>query len=348
VIADLGSGGSQRVVLNLLSHWGNKGKSFLLVTFSDEASDFYKYNGRSIRIVSKYHKKKFGAPLIFNLSKVLRLRNIIKKFKPRTTISFITETNVIFLLSSVLLATKKIISERNDPYKQHINLYWQFLRDITYSWADVVTVNSYNALAFYQAKSYKNLKYVPNPITIFSHPPVHAREKIILSIGRLHHQKGYDLLLPLLSDFFNKNHDWKYLVIGSGEERTSLGQIINLHGLNDNVHIIDPTPNIADYYMKASCFILPSRYEGNSNALMEAMYLKLPCLISSDVGLGHPFLSHKINCLFFDLKKENSLAEMLDHVVSNSEILQNITLNAHNEIVKNFSLAYEVWDKIAD
>ena len=90
---------------------------------------------------------------------------------------------------------KLIICERNDMENQNIGKIWHIFRRIFYRFADKITTNSkknYNMLKRYTKKN--RIYFIPNHI-LQKKLPAKKQEKIILSVGRLHPQKGFPELI---------------------------------------------------------------------------------------------------------------------------------------------------------
>ena len=109
-----------------------------------------------------------------------------------------------------------------------------------------------------------------------------SNRHIFFSAGRLEHQKGFDLAL----DAFAKLHDSKFswLIAGCGSQHAALSSKIKSLGLADKVKLIGYIPNVCNLIGAADCFLLPSRFEGSSQALLEALYLGVPAIASAVDG----------------------------------------------------------------
>lgn len=59
--------------------------------------------------------------------------------------------------------------------------------------------------------------------------------KIILSVGRLTYQKGFDILLDVANIVLKKYKDWKWIILGEGEERQNIENKIKSLGLEEKV-----------------------------------------------------------------------------------------------------------------
>ena len=94
----------------------------------------------------------------------------MKKINNGIGFSFISKTNIIFMVASFNLNIKRIISERNNPKLQSLTKVWSKLRYIYYKKADILTVNSIDALDFHaQYVDNKKIMYLPNLIKPLNH-----------------------------------------------------------------------------------------------------------------------------------------------------------------------------------
>jgi len=123
--------------------------------------------------------------------------------------------------------------------------------------------------------------YNPNPFTDVENQIMisEGKQKIVLSVGRLTYQKGFDLLLEswaLLPDSLRT--EWTLKIAGEGEDRSKLEQMIIDYELSDSVHLLGHDKNIAKEYSVASVFALSSRFEGFGLVILEALSYKLPVI----------------------------------------------------------------------
>ena len=109
---------------------------------------------------------------------------------------------------------------------------------------------------------------------------------IVLSMGRLSKQKNLMFLLQAFSHSFSSNHNLHLLVLGDGPERASMEAQARKLGLQQNITFTGSQSNVLPYLSAADIFVLPSRSEGISNSLLEAMSAGLACL-ATPVG-GNP------------------------------------------------------------
>jgi glycosyltransferase involved in cell wall biosynthesis len=114
------------------------------------------------------------------------------------------------------------------------------------------------------------------------HPAVGARP-YVLFVSRLHYKKGLDFLAEAFC-FVSLNHDDVQLVVvgPDGGARGDFERQVKAAGLTDRVHVLGAisTSEKWDALAGATCFCLPSRQEGFSQAILEALAARVPVVIS--------------------------------------------------------------------
>lgn len=109
-------------------------------------------------------------------------------------------------------------------------------------------------------------------------------EKLIVNLGRLVQQKNQMRLIRQFYALKLKRKDVRLLIIGSGEEDSTLhAEIERLH-LHDDVTILSYCKNPFKYLLEADLYVMTSHYEGLPNALLEAMCLKIPIVAVDCMG----------------------------------------------------------------
>ena len=124
-----------------------------------------------------------------------------------------------------------------------------------------------------------NITVIPNPCSLYGIklPMKSNKSTTVLAVGRLHEQKGFDLLLKAWKPLETDCPDWQLRIVGEGPKRKALEQQINILGLR-HVSLAGQSDNIVKEYTSASCFVLSSRYEGFGLVLVEAMWCGVPCV----------------------------------------------------------------------
>jgi glycosyltransferase involved in cell wall biosynthesis len=177
---------------------------------------------------------------------------------------------------------------------EHLNymaapLASRILRKMTYPFLDAVVV-----LTASDAKHYsfhKNIKIIPNSLSFLTEKKSELTNKVVLAVGRLTYQKGFDLLISAISLIKSECNGWEVKIIGSGEDEDKLREQIKILHLGDIIRICPPTNAIIQEYLEASIFVLSSRYEGLPMVMIEAQSCGLP-IVSFDCTEGPAEIVH--------------------------------------------------------
>ncbi|MBD2872036.1 glycosyltransferase [Paenibacillus arenilitoris] len=106
-------------------------------------------------------------------------------------------------------------------------------------------------------------------------------ELIILSIGRLHPQKGFDLAVKTCKRLVERGYNVQWNIIGEGEEREKLAGLIRKEGLADRFKLLGLRTNPYPYLKQADIYAQTSRFEGKAIAVDEAKILNKPIVVTN-------------------------------------------------------------------
>lgn len=110
---------------------------------------------------------------------------------------------------------------------------------------------------------------------------------VVGTVGRLEARKGTALLIEAAARLIKKGlPDLRVVVVGDGPLRDELPALAARLGISDHVSMLGDRPDVAEVLTALDMFVLPSRTEGMSNALLEAMAAALP-VVATAVG-GNP------------------------------------------------------------
>ncbi|WP_243388575.1 glycosyltransferase family 4 protein [Bifidobacterium scaligerum] len=127
---------------------------------------------------------------------------------------------------------------------------------------------------------------IANPMPVVIPAPVYGdSSRLILSAGRLTRQKGFDLLVDVAARVLPKHPDWRWMILGEGEERMLLERRIAETGLDGRLILAGRTDDMDGWMRRADMFVLTSRYEGLPMVLLEAKAHWLP-IVAFDCPTG--------------------------------------------------------------
>ena len=104
----------------------------------------------------------------------------------------------------------------------------------------------------------------------------------LLTVGRICHQKGYDMAIPAIARLVSKKNDIKWYIIGDGEaiDKENLHERIRQYGLQDRVSFLGIRQNPYPYMKACDIYLQPSRHEGKPIAVEEAKILQKPIVVT--------------------------------------------------------------------
>ena len=167
--------------------------------------------------------------------------------------------------------------------------------------------------------------------------PEHAGKPFVLFLSRLHYKKGLDILGELAKDFCNQFPEWSILVAGpDGGAQSKFEEQIKAYGLEERVHLLGPIYGDLKYSLLSSCefFCLPSRQEGFSVAILEAMAASKPISITSHCHFEEVA---KSQCGFIDSLNPEQILESFTKLASSKELRREYGNNARSLIEKSYT-----------
>jgi glycosyltransferase involved in cell wall biosynthesis len=224
-------------------------------------------------------------------SSALPLLRLLRKLRPQLILSSMFHLNFLVLLLRPLLGFPvRILIRQNGTASSalaEIPRYNRLLYRLLYPRADCVLCQSAAMVRDLRdsfAVPESRLSILPNPIdfdALRSATP--APPEVwpdtgphLIAVGRLSHEKGFDLLLQSLTHVRQQFPSADLLIAGTGSEEAALKSLCRNLSLESAVrfpgHVADP----AACFSAATLFVLSSRHEGLPNALLEAAAAGLP------------------------------------------------------------------------
>lgn len=155
----------------------------------------------------------------------------------------------------------------------------------------------------------------PSPFSFVSKNEC-VRKPIVLSVGRLTAQKGFDRLLEGWSKIAGRiGKNWELHIVGSGELKGYLEELVDSLKLS-SVKMLETTTNIEQHYKEASIYCMTSRFEGFPMVLIEAQSFGLP-VISYDCPTGPAEIINAQNGILIRDGDEDTLQQSLLHLMEN-------------------------------
>lgn len=215
----------------------------------------------------------------------ISLRRMAATFRPDVAIGFQVGTFLAARTAMLGLGIPMIAAERNSPDLFNFVTGGNKQRrwaDRALRLADCVTIQLDSYLEKYPATLRGRIVSIPNPVKPINNPAFPNEDadspKRILHVGRLSYQKNQLFLVKAFSLIAKKNPDWLLTLVGEGEKRQEIEQLVNDLCLGDQVEFTGAVKDVDEWYGKSSFLALPSLWEGFPNALVEAFRQGLPAV----------------------------------------------------------------------
>ncbi|MFS2015439.1 glycosyltransferase family 4 protein [Massilia sp. CT11-108] len=352
--SSLGSGGAERVATTLCNQWSSRGDSVTLIpTFSGGGKPFYSLSEQVelIYLASRVqgHSRGFSS----YKERLFTLRRLIAERTPDVVISFLPNVNVAAVLATLGMKVPVIICERSDPSRQPYRPLWKFACQLTYRFADMLTVQTASVAESAAAlfPSVRKIRTVANPLpsAVLEHTRATKSERrILLSLGRLSPEKQVDRIIEAFSRVCNAHPDWDLHIYGDGPLHDELDEHVSQRGLQQRILLKGRTSNPWRVMAEADVFVMASLYEGFPNALLEAMGVGLPC-IAFDCPSGPREISNDgQNAILVPLNDQAGLSAAMEKLMSNDSLQHMLGGQANRAVLERFSLAAVLsrWDDL--
>ena len=154
----------------------------------------------------------------------------------------------------------------------------------------------------------------------------------LLSIGRLTYQKGHEYFIQAMSKVVGRFPNAKAGICGEGPLRSQLeSQILRL-GLSDHVMLLGALDDVSPLLASADIFVLPSRWEGLSRALMEAMAAGIP-VIATQVDGTKNLVTDAVNGLLIPAEDSEKLENSILQLIENPEMRKRLAAAAQTHVL---------------
>lgn len=142
-------------------------------------------------------------------------------------------------------------------------------------------------------------------------------------VGRISHNKGWDVFVEAIKFVTEKGYDANFVIIGDGPEAVLLERKIQTLELLKKIIFVKrliPQKELAIYYSLFDWFIFPTKREGESLGLVaiESMACGTP-VIASDFAAPRYYVQDEVNGYKFEMGNANALADRLIQIMENKE-----------------------------
>lgn len=328
----LDAGGAERVTAHLVNHWSTQGWEITVVTIADRGTDFYPLHPAVRRVALGLQADSDGLAwgIWNNLQRIWKLRRTLQDARPAVALSMMNTSNVLLALACWGLPQVVAVgSERSHPPHIPLPRIWKLLRALLYSrLAAIVVLSEKTGSWLRHHTTARCTPVILNPVSwplpclppIVDVPLAGPCSRMLLGVGRLSHEKGFDLLIEVFARIADDFPGWSLCILGEGPDRKALEALVETKLLGGRVMLPGRAGNIAHWYEAADLFVLTSRVEGFPNALAEALAHGVPA-ISFDCETGPDvILRHDIDGMLLPAGDDDALERALRRAMADDAL----------------------------
>jgi glycosyltransferase involved in cell wall biosynthesis len=343
------TGGTERVTSVVASELAKRGHNVFILSLAHGKQPFFCTDTR-VHILSlgmQNHSANLSDFLI-----VKKLRSFLKK----NLIEFIVDVDIILTYYSTLgrfnLSTR-VISWEHFNYKINVGDLFQRIRrriarSISINFATaLITLTQRDRQQYINSGSCRiPIEVIANPKTIEHSNRSTLESKVVLSVGRLVSQKGFDLLLAAWANICFVHPDWLLRIVGSGPDHALLVSMSKKLGIADRVQFVSQTADIEKHYLDSSIFVLSSRFEGFVLVLIEAKSFGLPS-VSFDCDCGpSDIIISGVDGLLAQPEDTNDLSQKISYLIGNNSERRTMGRQAAMDQRFNLKEIIDTWESM--
>lgn len=162
---------------------------------------------------------------------------------------------------------------------------------------------------------------------------------VVTFVGRLVHAKGVDWLLEVWQHVSRHCAHARLLIVGDGVERAALEAQVQALGIRETLTFVGKQPDVFKFLAATDIFVLPSRQEGTSNALLEAMSQGLPVVVADDLlGGNRGVVDDRQDGYVVKFGDSRALIQVLRQLLQDERLRQEMGKRARRKIEEAFSI----------
>jgi len=280
---------------------------------------------------------------------ILKIIKILKNEKPKILDSYLIHANLICRFIGKYLNIPVINSVRNDYSYSRI---YSTLDRLTSFLVSMYTPNSFAIKDYLKKINIPSSKIevvnnfilsdeLKNPKNIRDKYNINQNSKVFICVSRFVEQKNHKIIIEAFQEY-NKNEKNSYIfLLGDGKLLNEYKKKYK----SKNIIFTGKSDNVKDFLYSSDTFILASSREGMSNALLEAMYMGLNCIVSK-IPQNTELISKNCGYTFKTkaeliklMPKENKFGKNAKDKILKDYLLDNY-LSKYNKIINKIKNKY--------
>lgn len=289
---------------------------------------YEKERSRSLSSKVKFYSLKEAQTggLIWRYNLIKKIRGVIKMIQPKVVCTFVSDTCFSVRLATLGVKTTVVSAERGDPFT--LPYAWKLLVGWTYRNSDYCLFQLSQARDFFGEKVIKKSFVIPNVFVqeVGLTPYYGKRRKTIVSAGRFVAEKRFEVLIEAFSRVSRVHPEYRLILYGEGQFLEKYKLLAEKLGVSELIDYPGYVKEIARTIREDGIFVLPSKYEGIPNTLIEALSIGIPC-ISTNCTPGGPYFLTKggKNGILVPVDDVDAMVEAILEVIEDDKVSRTLS-----------------------
>lgn len=333
-------GGGERVACNIANHYVSKGVCVEILSFGSccEKSVFNLSN--DVRI---YYFNAGNNKVLQKIEEFFKLRRFLKLHKYDVIMSIGCSPSVVLGMASnhryVTVGTEHF-------YYYGAPKIWNSIRRIAYPKLSSITVLTHHDLPYVKNINPKAC-VVPNALSYIPKKKIDPNKKIFLAVGRLSPVKQFEKMLRIMKTFVFYNQEWELHIIGKGELRDYLMQLVSQYGLSNYVRILPYSNNMEGVYLSASVLLSTSKSEGLPMTMIEGQSYGMPIVAYDCLTGPSEIVIDGRNGYLIPQDDSSAFLKRMQIIAENATLRHEMSKNAIRDSERFYpEVVYNKWDTL--
>ncbi|MBF0318903.1 MAG: glycosyltransferase [Nitrospirae bacterium] len=284
----------------------------------------------------------------FDWRPILEVRRLVDEFNPGILVTYLIHADLFGRILGRSFGIKRIVC-----YQRGSLLNWEFLRKFDRITKALVTkyivqtetakeelksalrIEGQKIAVIGNAVDLRDFDFDMDSAAKKRDLGINPNNKNIVCVGNLREGKGHEYLLDAFEAVYARYPDVNLLIVGAGQKEKALAeQTMSFHSRH-NIHFLGARDDVHEILRISDIFVLPTLYEGMSNAIMEAMASKV-AVITTDIPVNIELAGD--SALLVPTRDAVKLAGAMAALLKNSTLRKDLATRAYNKISSNFDI----------
>lgn len=345
LIQSLGSGGCENMLLRTLPLLPDFEHTIITLKEPGELAPKFVSAGITVKTVGCEH--------ILNFAGIRRLRDVVRDTKPDIVVTYLFHADMLGRLTLFSVTDAPIIPFLRTTYNHP--RYWiaRLFEWLTQPLVRHYLANSEAVKDFYVRHIgvvAEKISVIPNGIDtdFFDHLTadpklreslsINQSDFVIICVANLHLNKGHQFLLEAFESIYSDYPHIKLLVVGDGEERKNIETMIQSFHSKDAIQLLGRRNDVPALLKISNLFVLPTLFEGQSNAILEAMAAGVP-VITTDIPENQALIINSVTGLLVRPEDDRMLKDAILAALTDSSTRLSLSAKARSAIGQSHGLS---------